>query len=135
MGRWLEVVAVAATGASVATIAGAAMSPSALLAAARALPSPAREHFPSLLRIADPTKYQDESIWLAPGEVGTLRSEFERMRRITARREFLSGVDGGTVLKYWRGHDDPAEFERYLDQLSALLEAAEHAGAGLHFTW
>lgn len=86
-------------------------------------------HFPMLKRIED-GPYVDEELWLTPDETVQVLDEFTRLRRICHEEEFLRELDGRVTAKHWYeraiwliclGETAPAEFERELDEIEAVL--------------
>lgn len=80
MGRWLEAVKGGPSDISrpydypeSAVI--AEIAPHALLCATDSLPSAGKRLFPLLQHIGDPHNYNDESLWLPPPEVESLKTE------------------------------------------------------------
>jgi hypothetical protein len=65
--------------------------------------------------------YVDENLWLGPDDVVQLLEEFMRLRRVCLQEEFVPGLDGRRVAAAWRESEPAAEFERWLDQIEALL--------------
>jgi hypothetical protein len=80
------------------------------------------DYFPMLIRVREFSEaYIDENLWLSPEEVVELLDQFLQLRRVCQQQEFLSGLDGRKVAHVWRDSESPAEFERWLDGIEALL--------------
>ena len=98
--------------------------PQGLMWAADALGPRARSQFPMLFYVWRGSKaYEDESLWLRPEETLILLDEFQRMRRLCRREEFIWHIDAEELYEAWRDGWPPKEqFEKGLDIEEQLLE-------------
>jgi hypothetical protein len=102
------------------------IAPHPLLWAALCLSRERRQLFPALDRVReDSTDYIDEKLWLDARQAGELLQELRRLRRTCQRQKFLTGMDGRRYYDLWRRGESPEQFEEWLDQIEALLAAAQ----------
>jgi len=66
-------------------------------------------------------RYADENLWLEPDETGLLVQELEKLRRLCRREEYVESLDGPATYIAWRGAEQPEDFDKWLDDILALL--------------
>jgi hypothetical protein len=88
-----------------------------------------REQFPMLESVGFRSdRYVDEDLWLNATEVERLIEEFQRLRRVCRREEFITHLDGPATYEAWRSSEQREEFEVWLDGIEALLRKAVASG-------
>src|SRR5262245_20920844 len=136
MGRWMEVVrAQRDHGSSREENVVGEIAPNPLIDAFHALcqgnpgkGETVRKHFPMLEAVGTSDRYADEEMSLQAEAIERLLGEFQRLRRICRREEFITGLDGPSAYGAWRTSWQPEEFERWLDSIEKLLEEAAASG-------
>jgi hypothetical protein len=84
-----------------------------------------RKHFPMLEAVGlNSNRYVDEDLWLDAVEVGRLLEEFQRLRRVCRREEFITALDGSVTYEAWRSSERREDFDGSLDGIEALLRKA-----------
>jgi len=61
-------------------------------------------------------------------EIGQLIEEFQRLRRLCRRQQFVTTLDGPTTYEAWRSSERREDFDRSLDEIEALLGKAVASG-------
>ena len=88
-----------------------------------------RECFPTLEAIRpDSPGYTDEDLWLNADELGQLLEEFQRLRRVCRREEYITGIDGTASYEAWRKPDPRECFDSWLAKIEAMLVDACGSG-------
>jgi hypothetical protein len=87
------------------------------------------KHFPMLEAVGtNSSRYVDEDLWLDSAEAGRLIEEFQKLRRVCRREEFITALDGPATYEAWRGSDRQEDFDGWLDGIELLLRSAAASG-------
>ena len=88
-----------------------------------------RKYFPALEAVGlRSPRYVDDDLCLAAEEIGQLLEEFQRLRRVCRREEFIPGIHGQSTYEAWRGSDRTEDFDPWLDGIEALLREGLASG-------
>ena len=94
-----------------------------------------REQFPMLEAVGlCSDRYVKEDLWLSAAEVEQLIDEFQRLRRVCRREEFITHLDGPASYEAWRRLGQREDFETWLDDIEALLRKAVAFGYAVRLT-
>ena len=69
-------------------------------------------------------RYVKEDLWLSAAEVEQLIDEFQRLRRVCRREEFITHLDGPASYEAWRTLEQREDLETWLNDIEALLRKA-----------